>query len=192
MMRRWTLPTLAALALVTACGSSETARFYTLGEMTDARKVATAPGVVTIGPVELPPYLERNPVVVRSSPYRVEVAEFDRWAEPLEQATLRVLTENISALLGSDQVYANPRRRRDPQDLVVTVEFTRFEATSDDVVLAARWSIYRGEQGKPLAEGKAQVTRPGTSEDSHEKQARLMSEALGELSVTIAEAIGRL
>lgn len=191
-MRQWTPHLILALTLMTACGSSEMERFYTLSEMTEATKIATVPGVVTVGPITLPPYLERTPVVVRSSPYRIDVAEFDRWAEPLDQATLRALTENLSAMLGSEKVYSNPRRRRDPQDLVVTVKFSRFEATGDGVLLAARWTVYRGEGRTPLAEGKARVEKPGSSEDSPERQARLMSEALGDLSETIAKALGKL
>ncbi|MEL6179845.1 MAG: PqiC family protein [Myxococcota bacterium] len=188
---------LAALGAV-ACGSSDAARLYTLSQMPDTQPLTPAAtrNVVGIGPVTLPPYLHRTAIVTRSSPYRVELATFDRWAEPLDTVVLRVLTENVSDLLGSDHVYPNPRRHREPEDLAVEIEFTRFEAIGAGVVrLAAHWAIYRGNQDKPLAEGKVQFNRESDSDsdddddDRYDQQARLLSEALGSLSVTIAEAI---
>ena len=65
---------------------------------------------VGIGPVTLPQYLDRPQIVERTGPNSLKIAEFDRWAEPLNNTVPRILVQNISQLLQSDRVYALPRR----------------------------------------------------------------------------------
>ena len=118
-----------ALLLLTACGTSEPSRLYTLSALPDrGGEFAGSEGpAVGVGPVTLPQYLDRPQIVQRSGPNRLETSEFDRWAEPLSDTVPRVLAENIGRLLQSEKVYVLPRRRRLPLDLSVEVDFSQFE-----------------------------------------------------------------
>jgi uncharacterized lipoprotein YmbA len=67
---------------------------------------------IGIGPVTLPKYLDRPQIVTFTSPYALNVVEFDRWAEPLESTFVRVLAENLALLLPRAHVVVSPCRAR--------------------------------------------------------------------------------
>lgn len=85
--RRWS-PTSVALATclaLTGCADSQPTRFYTLSPLAAALG-STPPTLlpdvtVGVGPVTLPPYLDRPQLVTRAGGNRVVLAEFDSWAE---------------------------------------------------------------------------------------------------------------
>src|SRR5262249_57455732 len=89
-------------------------RYFTLAglvqpEDTGTKEPATgADAFLGIGPIKFPGYLDRPELVTRSSPNRFEVAENDRWAEPLEENFVRVLTRNLAALMKSDRIVTYP------------------------------------------------------------------------------------
>ena len=51
---------------------------------------------VGLGPVEVPAYLQGKAMVVRSGANEIHFADFDRWAEPLDQGISRVIKETLS------------------------------------------------------------------------------------------------
>ena len=94
---------LLALACLTACGGrSPQPKYYLLGEEQPA---ATAPlredgPAVVLRQVALPPYLDRDALVLRSSgAVQITVAEYHLWAEPLNMAVPRLLEETLRPLL---------------------------------------------------------------------------------------------
>ena len=186
---------LAGLMLLTlaGCGTSEQTRLYTLsghpftaGSIQPASTSALAIG---IGPVTLPLYLDRPQIVRRTSPNRLEIAEFDRWAEPLSNTVPRILAENIGLLLLSEKVYVLPRRRRLPLDLTVEVDISSFEPMSDGTaVLAASWHIF-AQSDAPVGNGSTEIRIEGASPENFETRVKLLSDALGQLSGSIAESI---
>src|SRR5437879_2194311 len=83
-----------ALAIaLTGCGPilaprADPAKFYLLTPTADPPSVQTAAvqssaGGFTLGlgPVKLPPYLDRPEVVTRSAPNRLDLSKTDRWGE---------------------------------------------------------------------------------------------------------------
>jgi uncharacterized lipoprotein YmbA len=80
------------------------ARFYVLsalpgGEAASPVAAAERGLAIGIGPVTFPKYLDRPQIVTSTSPYALNMAEFDRWAEPLESNFVRVLAENLALLI---------------------------------------------------------------------------------------------
>src|SRR5262249_17813679 len=57
-----------------------------------------------VGPVSLPGYLERPEMVHRTALHEIVPSRLERWAEPLEAATLRVLVEDLAHLSASPVV----------------------------------------------------------------------------------------
>ena len=190
-----------AVALA-ACTPSEQPRLYTLTTITEPEVLQNnlLESQIGIGPVTLPQYLDRQQIVQRQSPYRLNFSEFDRWAEPLSDTVPRLLAGNVSKLLANEHVYVLPRRRRTPIDLTVEVDITRFEPLADgSAALMANWSIY-ADTDMPVGGGTADLTvqddvasdgvdlTPTDAEDS----VRLLSKALERLSQQIAGSLASL
>jgi uncharacterized protein len=187
-----TLATLAAALVLASCADSQPTRFYTLAPLQDAPDAAmpaTPPELtVGVGPVTLPPYLDRPQLVTRAGSNRVVLADFDSWAEPLDGLFARVLAENLALRLGTDDVLLLPQRRSMPLDYQVEVDVSRFDVdTNGNAVLDARWWVLDGDE-RLLRNGHSTITEPIQAGDQTASAAGL-SRALGGLSVEIAAAV---
>lgn len=145
--RTITLPLVAVLALlVTACASSPAPRYYRLAALAEpaAVPVATA-GAVIVGPFAFADYLDRPQLVTREGPNGMNVADYERWAEPLDANFQAVVAANVGVLLGSDQVLefpaqaiVNPARRVTGRVLQLDVD------AGGLAVLAVQWGVLDG------------------------------------------------
>lgn len=182
------------LGLTEGCAGSKPSRFYLLhsvarGEIPAGQKASRNDISVGIGPVNLPEYLDRPQIITRTSLNRLELAEFDRWAEPLSETFPRVLAENLGAMLGTDRVLVYPWPRSSRVDCQVEVQVNRFEGSpGGSACLSAWWTLY-GENGKSvLASRQSELAEPVTS-SSYEDLVAAQSRLLGSLSREIAAAI---
>jgi uncharacterized lipoprotein YmbA len=62
---------------------------------------------VGLKPVELPAYLRSKAMVVRTGTNEIHFADFDRWAEPLDQGIGRVMKEILSSARNIESVGLN-------------------------------------------------------------------------------------
>jgi hypothetical protein len=183
---------LIAVSLLAACAQSHPSRFYTLTSDPGEQGAAAVPAAglaVGLGPVILPKYLDRPDIVQRTSTHELSLAEFDKWSEPLDSMVPRVMSENLSALLGTNQVFVLPQRRTPRLDYEVEVEILRFDAGADgEVVLDVQWEVYGGAGDKPLDIQRSAFREP-VSGEGYPAIAAAMSRALGRFSADIAAAI---
>ena len=79
----------------------EPIRYWVLSALPDPDPgaVANARPTLHVGPLDLPPHLDRPGIVTRSGDHRLVVTSLDHWGEPLSKGIKRVLAENIMALL---------------------------------------------------------------------------------------------
>jgi len=180
--------------LLNGCGSSRQARFYTLSSVQSppaAGKQTTLSDAVTvgIGPIEIPHYLERPQVVTRTSQNELAVSDFDRWGGPLRPDVSRVVLENLSIMLASNQVSVVPWTQGGILHYRVAVDVTRFDATpGKEVWLKAKWTIF-GQDGKtPAMVRESNIIEPVGGRDASNIVAA-MSQALGKLSQDMANGI---
>ncbi len=107
-----------SLLLQGCAGKSGPTTFYTLSPMEAApaekTSVSAAELNIGIGPVTFPSELDRQRIVTRSGRNRLEIDEFHRWGGSLESNFVRVLIENLSQLLGSERIMAQPWERYFP------------------------------------------------------------------------------
>ena len=144
---------------------------------------------VGVGPVTLPPYLDRPQLVTRAGGNRVVLADIDSWVEPLEGMFARVLGENLALLLGTDDVLMLPQRRDVTLDRQVEVDVTRFDVdAAGNAVLDARWWVYGRGGDKLLRSGRSTITEPAQVGD-YTAAAAALSRALGAMSREIAQAV---
>ncbi len=141
------------LILLSGCASTAPTKFYSLSPLveTDIRQetVLVDHGIaIGIGPIEIPDYLDRPHIVTRTSLNELRVSDFDKWAGSLKIDIARVLSENLSALLSTERVYAYPWKSHISIKYQIVVDVTRFDGSpGGDVLLKANWSIL-GENGK--------------------------------------------
>jgi len=173
----------------------DSSRFFTLTAIAQPGSVTTRAssnpaGVsIGIGPIRLPGYLDRQEIVTRVSQNRIDLSEYDRWAERLETNFTRVLAQNLSVLLNTDQLVFYPWELNRKPNYQVTIEMLRFESnTRGEVQLSARWEILDTNKRTQLQAGESGITRQPTAQSTDASVAAL-SDALGDLSREIANAV---
>jgi|TARA_Y100000031_G_C8218913_1_gene384860 hypothetical protein len=188
---RWSGILLLAALLYGCAGQSEPSRFYLLSspdglrldKSTSSQKNEIKLGV---GPITLPSYLKRPQLVARLTTQNLELAEFDRWAEPLEENFSRVLAENLSGLLSSNLVAIFPWNRAIPIDYQVTVRVIRFDTDSTAKShLVALWRVF-GDDGRKLLFSRRSSFSSTLAASDFDSRVKAMNINLAELSREIA------
>jgi len=174
---------------------ADPSRFFTLTPLSQVEQSRpqgqSNPGGVSVGvgPVRLPGYLDRQQLVTRVSQNRFQVAENDRWAEPLAENFTRVLRQNLSALVPTARLVPHPWRPNERPEYQLEIDVLRFEANvGGNVDLVVRWLVRETATKQSAVVKQTQVT-PAVKGSSAEAAVAAMSEALGELSQEIAQAV---
>jgi uncharacterized lipoprotein YmbA len=149
------------VVLVAGCGSTPENRYYTLSVQPPSIAVPAVPRCMvglTLAAVRLPGVNDRPQLVVRTGPQTVDIREFDRWAEPLDQMVRRILAEDLAMRLGSfnrSPTAAEPERR-----LFVAVD--EFMAAQSGVSrLTGRWwMLDRGDDSARKVVRNFALTQP--------------------------------
>ena len=185
----------AFLLLATGgCGNSPPSDFYVLtpmpqGQPTPARDEAL---VIGVGPVDIPDYLNRAQIVTRAGPNRLDVDEFNRWGGSLVSNLAGVIAQNLSVLLGTDDVHVIPANEPLTPRFRIIVSVARLDgALGEDVVLDARW-IVTGPRVREQVESGRTVAREATNEGGYEAYVAAQSRAVEKLSRDIAADIAAL
>jgi uncharacterized lipoprotein YmbA len=87
---------LLCLLLASCTGGSPENRYYTLAPIGPTAAPAPGKPKVRLSSLHLPSLYDRPQMVVRTGAQSVEFSEFDRWAEPLERMTARMLAQDIA------------------------------------------------------------------------------------------------
>lgn len=165
-----TILSLSLLALTlffSGCGSSPNAKIYILDAMDrDSSISALTPqgqGVaVKVGPVSISDVLDQLQIVSRSGENSLIVDEFNRWGGDFQSDIQRVIGENISILLPTDQVILSQEIGLLPIDYQVLVNIREFDGTLGGMVnLNADWTV----AGKGKGKDKSIVTRKSVLEE---------------------------
>jgi hypothetical protein len=182
----------AVLTLLSGCGTSPPARFYTL----TATAAAPAPPptstlLLAVGPVTVPSVVDRPEFVVSAGPNELKLDDFNRWAAPLQDSLSRAIAENLVVLLGTPRVIIFPQALASDPDYRVAVEVRTFDSLPGTAaVLDAVWTIRRAKDGKTQT-GRTSA-REAADGAGYEALAAAHSRAVGRLSQDVAAAIREL
>ncbi len=195
ILRRRLLWGLVAVAALPGCAGAP-ARLYVLTPLPPSAASGAGSGlggrIIGVPQVTIPEYLDRPEIVSFTGPFELSANRDDRWAEPLAANVTRVLTENLSVLLGTDGVRSAPSLVDERIDYEVTVAFERFErAASGDSVLDAHWAVRDGTTRKTLVRDRARLATPVPG-NGYPSLVAAMNDNLTVLSRDIAAAIARL
>ena len=202
---RMTIP--IALAGLWACAATAPTTFYVLSGGAESESASPAKendnsSLIGVGPVEIAGYLDRPQIVFRASENELELAEFDKWAEPLDRNIERVLVHNLSGMLRTEHVIIRPWS---PLQMTyqIAVRVHRFDASADgEVFLRARWAILQERGRRMLVMKTSQYSEQMTDQEYQATEATLnrdykgmaaaMSRALLRFSEDMAVEIRRL
>ncbi|GJM23329.1 MAG: hypothetical protein DHS20C15_32440 [Planctomycetota bacterium] len=181
-----------AALLVAACGSTAPSRFYVLTPTAGSELGASsALGAVALAPVVLPRSVDRSQIVTRRASNEVSLAEFARWAEPLEENVARVIEQNLEARLGESSVFDSDSRWGPDAAFIVAVVVQEFDAVIDGAcTLVARLHVSDGA-GTWLATRSVRAQNT-SSESGAAGVAQAMSANLHELSERIVATLQEL
>ena len=128
---------------------ADPAKFYVLTTQSAFSEQAAADKLVRyklgLRPVEVPAYLQTKLMVVRTGTNEIHFAEFDRWAEPLDEGISRVMKEALSSAENIESVALNSHGD-DTLDYEVTIrvlacEGERGESGTASIRLDMSWEI---------------------------------------------------
>jgi uncharacterized lipoprotein YmbA len=164
--------------------------FYVLSSSLDPGPVRQGRALsLGLGPITLPPYLDRPQMVRRVAPNELVFDEFNRWSEPLKENFARLLATDLDKLIEIDRLVPFPWYSTTKMDYAVAVAVMRFEQQPNgDAVLDARWSI-RNARGEPYVNRDTHLSRPGGTPP---EVAAAMSGMAGDLARDIAVALREL
>lgn len=187
---------LAALGGSCGVGRSEPSRFYTLEPVLAAsgnQTVSRAGGpcfILGVGPVELPGYVDRDQMVSREADNVVLLAEFDRWAAPLDSAIARTLAGNMAELLCADPAVAYPWPEGVRPDWQVAIQVTRHECRPrQECRLEASWAVL-DRRLEVRATGVSHLSQP-LQGGSYAAMAGTLSALHGEMAKQMAAGVER-
>ncbi len=187
--RSITLCILVSLLLV-ACGSSPPVRYFSLSTMDTAYQQDGDDAVVLgLGPLRMPDYLNRSQIVTRGAGAEMQVDEFSRWAEPMDEAFHRVVSTDVDNLLDGVIVIAFPWESIMRNDLGYRLlgDVIRFDADrSGRVILELQWGISDLDSGMAVPAHRSRYETRAASSDDPAAVVSAMNEALAMFSRDIA------
>lgn len=180
----------ACVALAAGCGTSPSARYYTLSAPAEPAREA-AGFAVAVGPVSIPAVVDRPEIVVTVGENEVWPDEFNRWASPLADAIGSAVAENLAARLRTPRVALLAQTALDAPDYRVVVDVQRFETVPGSHALVdALYAVRRTKDGA-VESGRA-TRREAVADRSYDALAAAHSRAVAGVSGDIALAFDRL
>jgi len=135
-----------ALSLA-GCGSSPPSTFYRLTPASTAVGSGQQPSL-GVGPVTIPEYLDRTPLVYSGGDNRLQIAGNELWAEPLADGITRVIGLNLARLLGTQNLAYFPWDTRQAPEYGIRLNILDLDATDGEARLTADWVVYHpGDAG---------------------------------------------
>jgi uncharacterized protein len=150
---------------------------------------ASSGPTIGLGPVKLPEYLDRDEVVTRVGPNRLELSGKDLWAEPLANSFKQVIAQDLTQSLGTHSITFYPWFGTSHVDYQVRIDVYRFETDSSaNARLVAHWQVLDGS-GKLLYAADSDLSEPA---QPGEPVAGALSRAVNGFARQIASAIQSL
>jgi uncharacterized protein len=183
------LSLLAIILVLAGCGTTAPTNYYMLSASLGSPSDNQSPSL-GIGPIEIPEYLNRNGLIYNRDGNQLQIANYERWAEPLSNGIERVLGLNLANLLETQNVQGFPWQRRAQPDYGIEVSILLLDANDQRATLVAEWALQKPAENIYLGRRQVQLTYAmPTGESTPEKIAPAYSDLLLQLSEEIATVI---
>jgi uncharacterized lipoprotein YmbA len=188
---------LAALVAIAAC-SSPSSRFYTLGAdgapastavpapLATARTLAAPAWMIEVAPIDVPPQVAKNQLVVQTGPTQVRVLEEERWASLPGDEIRRALSTDLTQQLNTIDVYGTAHPNATPV-YRVSMNVQRFESwPGSHALIDAVWSV-RSVSSNAVMTCRSVVNQPVSG--GYDALVDGHRQALQQISVQVASAV---
>ena len=184
---------LAAAVLAAGCGSTAPSKLYTPeAQATEGARLATEARRIEVVSVRIPDLWDRPQIVLTKPGGEVDFNEFNRWAVPLKSEVPRIVTRNLTRLLGTQMVWLREDFPGAKPDLRVQVSIDQIEAVAGQQLrLEAAWAIRGSDAAAALKVGRSVVQEP-LSDGSYAAVVAATSRALLALSRDVARDIAAI
>ncbi len=176
-------------------GPSAPTNFYMLSPWSPSQAgtaTASAEGRIRIGlaTVVVPEYLNRNEIVVNLDNTVYRLAEFNQWAEPLNDNLTRVLAENLTNLLRGDSIDVFLASDSSiPTDYRLEVDVLRLDGNlGGQVALISQWALLEAEEDELILMRRSKYQEPA-ADNTYKGLVLAQSRTVEKLSRDIAAAI---
>ena len=189
------------LARAILAPQKDISKFYLLTPTADtaAATPASGPGsnsdnafTIGLGPIKLPPYLDRPEIVTRAAANRLELSKEDRWGESVQNGFTSAMQRDLAAETGTENIIIFPWYNTVHIDMQVQIDVYRFETDSQGLAhLSAKWTLLDSTGKNILYTVESSVTQQSKPGDMTDAVAAL-SRTIGDLSGQIANMIHQL
>jgi uncharacterized lipoprotein YmbA len=158
---------------LTGClgGPSAPTNFYMLSSLSSSQAKTPAASVdadirIGLATVVVPEYLNRNEIVVNLDNTVYRLAEFNQWAEPLNDNLTRVLAENLTNLLLNDSIDVFLAADSSiPADYRLEVDVLRLDGNlGSTVTLIAQWALLESEEDNLILMRRSKYQEPAADQ----------------------------
>jgi uncharacterized lipoprotein YmbA len=174
----------AAMLAMAGCGSPEN-KYYTLNQAPPASTGLGSVHTVALDSVSIPGELDRPQIVVGLDDNRVDVREYERWAEPFESLVRRTLADDLRARLDPGKLLEKP----DKDTLLLSVTIDAFGRQGERVILRGRWTLKDQKDGPAAPSHSFDQALPLDPNTQMPATVADMSRLLGQISDEIALSI---
>ena len=189
------------LAKAILAPQKDISKFYLLTPTADtaAATPASAPGsnsasdfTIGLGPIKLPPYLDRPEIVTRAAANRLELSKEDRWGESVQNGFTSAMERDLAAQVGTESIIIFPWYNTVHIDMQLQIDVYRFETDSQGIAhLSAKWTLLDSTGKNILYTVECTLTQQSKPGDTTDSVAAL-SRTIGDLSGQIANMIHQL
>lgn len=174
---------------ISGCATTPQAQFYTLNDGSVAVGGSPLAVSLSLGPIDLPQYLDRPQIVSRGGDNRLNVDEFNRWGGSLDQEIQRVLAAQLGARLGTDRIYSYPSRIVASTDYRIALEIYTFDGPlGGELRLDVAWSVIDDRTADVIEVGRNDY-RSASPRADYEAYASTLSGLLSRLAADLAVAV---
>jgi uncharacterized lipoprotein YmbA len=177
--------------LIAGCGTSPKSNIYILNTIDrDASESSKTHNIVVkVGPISIPDTLDQAQIVTRKGSNTINVDEFNRWSGDYQSDIRRVLGENISILLPTDQITLGQEVVLLPIDYQVIVNIREFDGELGGlVILNADWTVAGKRKDKKVVSQKSVLKEQSKGPD-YKSYVAAQSRLLAKLSEQISNQI---
>jgi len=187
------ITSISLVFFVSSCsigGKSNPSRFYVLDSSIDSVATGNLNNLsMGIGPFTFPGYINRPQIVTKTETAELEIAEYDRWAEPIDGMFIRTLTSNIEALTSSNYIVSHPWSRQATLDYRVKAKVIKFENnTKGNALLIVQWGIYKQDDETAVKTNYSEFTA-SAKDTSYTARVAALNDTLAQFAKEIVDHI---
>ncbi|UTW46163.1 membrane integrity-associated transporter subunit PqiC [bacterium SCSIO 12696] len=172
-------------ALTAACSNTPQSNYYLLSSKASSAE-HPCDCSIGIGPVNVAEYLNRPQITVSAQPGQLNLEQFHRWGEPLQNSIERTLLENLATLTGSSQLVVHPWQKSQQPRYRVAINVLTMDKVSGSATLKVQWSLLDTKDNNSATSTQLDTFTAPLANDDYGALAEGFSEALLAFSEKIA------